>query len=62
MPCDADFTMLSSSETEVEGLIFEVKVGKITARGERRRQVALHVRLRQTVAIKEKLIVHSHSY
>ena len=43
------------------GLIFEVKVGEIAARGKRSSQVPLHVCLRQAVALKEKLLVHSHS-
>ena len=44
------------------GLIFEVEVGVIAASRKRRSQIALNVGLRQTVALEEKLIVHSHTH
>jgi len=42
-------------------LVFEVEVGEVAAGGKRGGKVALDVGLRQTVALEEELIVHSHS-
>ena len=60
MPCDADFTIDSSTTQRGRGKILEIEVGIVAARRKSGRQVAFEVMLGQAVVFEEKslFIIH----